>query len=102
MQPDVSVICKEAGKKFIDFPPALVVEILSTSTALKDRHTKFPTYQQQGIPYYLMISQDPEETEVYMLVDGKYELQLKDKSFSYNFQFTDECSATIYFSELWQ
>jgi Uma2 family endonuclease len=101
-QPDVSVICKEAKKKFIDFPPALVVEILSTSTALKDRYTKLPKYQQQGIPYYLMISQDTEETEVYMLVDGKYELQLKDKLFSYRFQFPDDCSATIDFGELWQ
>jgi Uma2 family endonuclease len=101
-QPDVSVICTEAGKKFIDFPPALVAEILSPGTELKDRHTKLPRYQQQGVPYYLMISQNTEETEVYMLVNSEYELQQKDKSFSFCFQFTDDCSATIDFSELWQ
>lgn len=40
LQPDISILCKETGKKFIDFPPSLVVEILSPATALKDRHTK--------------------------------------------------------------
>src|SRR5690348_1361273 len=32
VQPDISVLCQKATKKFIDFPPALVVEILSPST----------------------------------------------------------------------
>jgi len=80
----------------------LVVEILSPSSALKDRYTKHNLYQHQGVPYYLMISQDTEETEVYMLVEGKYELQQKGKSFSFNFQFADDCLATIDLGELWQ
>ncbi len=41
LQPDISILCGEAKKKFIDFPPALVVEILSPATSIKDRHTKF-------------------------------------------------------------
>ncbi len=49
-----------------------------------------------------MISQNTEETEVYMLVNGEYELQQKDKSFSFSFQLTDDCSATIDFGELWE
>ena len=49
-----------------------------------------------------MISQDTEETEVYMLVGGKYELQQKGKSFSFNFQFADDYLATIDLGELWQ
>lgn len=84
-QPDVSVVCKEAKKKLIDFPPALVVEILLPSTALKDQHTNLPGYQQQDIPYYLMISPDSEDTEVYILVNGEYELQEKDKDFFFSF-----------------
>jgi Uma2 family endonuclease len=40
VQPDLSILCKAATKKYIDFPPALVVEILSPSTAIKDRFTK--------------------------------------------------------------
>jgi hypothetical protein len=49
-----------------------------------------------------MISQDTEETEVYSLVDGKYELVVKEKSCSFDFQFPGDCSAAIDFGELWQ
>jgi Uma2 family endonuclease len=36
LQPDAIVVCKEINKPFLDFPAALVVEVLSPSTALKD------------------------------------------------------------------
>ena len=56
VQPDIAVLCRQTDKKFIDFPPELVVEILSPSTALKDRHTKSGLYQNQGVKYFLIIS----------------------------------------------
>ena len=40
VQPDLLIVCREIKKKFLDFTPALVVEILSPSTAYKDRHEK--------------------------------------------------------------
>lgn len=102
VQPDISILCHHADKKFIDFPPALVVEILSPSTALKDRHTKFSLYKQQGVIYYLIISPDTEETEVYVLEAGEYQLKEKGNSFSYHFLLDEVCSATIDFSEIWK
>ena len=50
LQPDMLIVCEPIYKKYLDFPPSLVVEILSPSTALKDRHTKFEIYQLQNIP----------------------------------------------------
>lgn len=102
LQPDILVICRDVKDKFLDFPPALVVEILSPSTALKDRHTKFALYQQEAIPYYLIVSPDTEEVEVYALEGDEYLLKQKDKEFSYTFYFEENCSATIDFSELWK
>jgi Uma2 family endonuclease len=102
LQPDVSILCNQTRKKYIDFPPALVVEILSPSTMLKDRHTKHNLYQQQGIPYYLMVSPDTEETEIFVLENREYALQQRGNNFNYTFLFTDDCSATIDFSELWK
>lgn len=102
VQPDISVLCKEAGKKFIDFAPALVVEILSPSTALKDRHTKTEMYQQEGVPYYVIISPDTEQTEVYALEAGEYALKQKDRAFSFTFGFPHGCSATINFGDIWE
>jgi len=39
LQPDLLVVCKPINKPYLDFAPALVAEILSPATALKDRQT---------------------------------------------------------------
>jgi len=100
LQPDMLVVCGEIVKKYLDFAPALVVEILSPATALKDRHSKYSIYESQEIPYYLIIAPDVEEVEVYKLNDGAYSLEQKGKNFSYRFDLGD-CSATIDFKEIW-
>jgi Uma2 family endonuclease len=102
LQPDLSVLCQTPTKKFIDFPPALVVEISSPSTALKDRHTKYALYEQQKVLYYLILSPDSEESEVYELEDDRYVLKQKGTAFSYTFDFPENCSAAIDFSEIWK
>ena len=43
VQPDLFIACKEFDK-FLDFAPSLVIEILSPSTAYKDRHEKYELY----------------------------------------------------------
>ena len=49
VQPDVSVICGKTEKTYLDFTPALVIEILSPATAYKDRHEKFELFEEQGV-----------------------------------------------------
>ena len=101
LQPDILIVCGQIEKKFLDFPPVLVVEILSPSTTLKDRHTKFSIYESQGICYYLIIDPDLEEAEVYELFEGQYKMTAKGKEI--NHQFTlDSCNASIDFKEIWQ
>ncbi len=101
IQPDVLIVCNKIEKKFLDFPPSLVVEILSPSTALKDRHSKYEIYEQQQIRYYLIISPDTEEVEVYEYFKDGYQLKEKGKSFSYTFSFPHNCIADINFNEIW-
>lgn len=100
IQPDVLIVCDDIKKKFLDFAPALVVEVLSPSTAMKDRHTKFKIYQQQQIPYYLLVSPDEEIVEVYELENNVYVLRQKEHAFTFNFQL-EGCEATIDFAEIW-
>lgn len=100
VQPHMLIVCGEIQKKYLDFPPALVVEILSPSTALKDRHTKFSIYETEGVRYYLIVSPDNEEVEVYELKDGAYELRHKGRDFSHEFTFPS-CEATVNFGEIW-
>ena len=101
LQPDMLVICGDAiSKTYLDFPPALVVEILSPSTALKDRHTKYSIYESQGIKYYIIIAPDKEEAEIYELIDGEYHLKQSGKNFVHEF-FFPECTARVDFKEIW-
>ena len=101
IQPDVLVVCGKINKKFLDFPPSLVVEILSPSTALKDRHTKFGIYETNCVKYYIIVDVDKELFEVYKLIEGKYaavEIDLKEPI---NFILEDGCSINVSFSDVW-
>ncbi len=101
LEPDLLIVCNTIEKKYLDFPPSLVVEILSPSTALKDRHSKFEIYEQQQIKYYIIISPDTEEAEVFEYNNEGYQLKEKGKSITYAFFFSDDCVANINFGEIW-
>jgi Uma2 family endonuclease len=95
--PDVLIVCGEIRKKYLDFPPALVVEILSPSTALRDRNTKFELYQQQRIPYYIIVDGHAKEIEVFRLDDKRYKKE--EGAYTFNFHFED-CSIAPDFTNI--
>jgi len=102
VQPDLLVVCRKIEKAYLDFPPSLVAEILSPATALKDRHTKFQIYESQKISYYVIVSPDAEEVEVYTLQNDAYRLSAKGRDISFSFSFETDCSAGIDFTEIWK
>ena len=55
VRPDVIVICGEVPAGHVTKPPAIVVEILSPSTAARDQTEKFDLYQENGVGHYLMV-----------------------------------------------
>ncbi|MBL8154199.1 MAG: Uma2 family endonuclease [Anaerolineae bacterium] len=55
--------------------PDLVIEVLSPSTAYRDRGIKFDTYQQSGVREYWLVDGEGRYAEIYALVDGKFERQ---------------------------
>jgi len=64
VQPDVLIVCKKIEKKYLDFPPALVAEVLSPSTAVKDRNLKKELYQMQGVKYYCILDVQFKKIEI--------------------------------------
>jgi Uma2 family endonuclease len=98
--PDMLVVCRKITKPFLDFAPALVVEILSPSSILRDRNTKYTTYEEQGVRYYLIVDTDRESVEVYELQNGKYVLKISDSNL-YHFEFEKGCNTDVNFSEIW-
>ena len=73
VQPDVLVVCKKIEKKYLDFPPVFVAEILSPSTASKDRKVKTELYRMQGVKYYCILDIQFKKLEVYELISNLYQ-----------------------------
>jgi Uma2 family endonuclease len=74
VQPDILILCKPFEGNRLRQAPACLFEILSPSTQRKDRGIKFQLYQEQGVPYYIMVDPETCSTEAYQLgEDGKYQ-----------------------------
>lgn len=77
VQPDIVVVCdsaKLANGKYVDGSPDVVIEILSPSTAKKDRSHKLRVYQRAAVPEYLIVDPYSNTVEQYVLQEGKYSL----------------------------
>lgn len=72
VQPDILVLPSSSEDLKEYKLPILIVEILSPSTAMKDRNLKFRLYESNGIKYYWLVEPDQKWVEVYELIDGKY------------------------------
>ena len=74
--PDEIIVCDPdiVEEDAIHGTPDLVVEILSKSTAIKDRMDKFVTYEKFGVKEYWIVDPFIKSVEVYLLKDGKFQL----------------------------
>jgi len=74
VQPDLLVVCdkNKITEKNIQGAPDLIVEILSPSTALKDKREKRVLYERFGVREYLIVYPAEELVERIALTDGRY------------------------------
>ncbi len=101
VQPDLSIVCKPFNTiTYLDFPPALIVEILSPSTAMKDRREKFELYETQGVKYYLIIDPAFNKVEIFELIINTYQAAAVNPA-TFDFQI-DDCTASISFTDLFE
>ncbi len=67
VQPDIMLFCKDDKK------PCAVFEVLSSSTALKDKTVKKELYEKSGIREYFLVNTEYKIVEKFILINGKYE-----------------------------
>ena len=74
VQPDVLVVCDESklDNKSCIGAPDLVIEILSPSTALRDKVIKHKWYLRAGAREYWLVDPDDKTVMVYVLINGVY------------------------------
>ncbi len=72
VQPDLLVVCEEDKVKetHIEGAPALIIEILSPSTAFYDRSRKLSLYAENGVAEVWLVTPYPHAVEIFVL-DGK-------------------------------
>ena len=75
-RPDVLFFFKHrtnlVGKKAMEGPPDLAVEVISPSSIEVDRVDKFAEYAEAGVANYWVIDPEPRTIEAWRLADGKY------------------------------
>ena len=100
VQPDNLVVCGEVGGTYLKKAPVLIFEILSPSTAIKDRKTKFTLYEKEGVRHYVIV--DPEErlAKIYSLHEGRLIKKLDATNESFRFDL-GPCTIDFDFSKIW-
>ena len=101
VQPDLLIVCDKIEKKFLDFPPVLVVEILSPATASKDRGEKMELYQSQKVKYYLIVDPQFKKLEIYEYINTQYEPVSVNPEI-YLFTLHDNCTADVNLQDIWE
>jgi len=84
VQPDVAIYCNDNMKKEVNNIPNVVFEVLSPSTAMKDKSEKLKLYEIFGIEEYFLVSPEYKTVEVFRLKNGKYEY---DQAFCLGMKF---------------
>jgi Uma2 family endonuclease len=76
VEPDVMVVtdARQISRRGIEGPPAIVVEILSPSTANRDRTVKAKRYEATGVPHYWVLDLEAQRLDCYRLTDQQYVL----------------------------
>ena len=76
VNPDLLIVSEEIKGHFLDKPFPLVIEILSPSTAIKDKVTKFSLYEEFGIKYYVIVDPENSTYQIFALnQEDKYQEQ---------------------------
>ena len=73
-EPDLVVLCDPSKRRERGCvgAPDMVIEILSRSTAKKDKTTKRQDYMKAGVKEYWIVEPDKNYVEAYRLIEGKY------------------------------
>ncbi len=101
VQPDNLVICGELeNKAYLSKTPVLIFEILSKSTAHKDRTTKFKLYEREGVRHYVIVDPNENIAKIYSLLDGRYIKMLDASKDIVEFDL-GKCIILFEFAKIW-
>lgn len=75
LRPDIAIVCGFDINQPLTKAPWLIIEIISPSSGLVDRHTKFEIYEEEQVPYYIIVDPLREHYQIFALQNSSYEEQ---------------------------
>ncbi len=101
VEPDNLIICHEPQHEaYITQAPKVIFEILSKSTAHKDKNLKYSLYEKEGVAYYIIVHPTDEVAKVYKLHEGRYIKVCDAHDDVVDFEL-DECDFSFDFGKIW-
>ncbi len=97
-RPDGVVICYPPGR-YLDCPPALVLEVLSPASARLDREYKPVRYAREGVRHYLLADPDRKQVTVFRLAGDHFEAVAETGQDTLDFDL-GPCTARIDFTRV--
>lgn len=81
LEPDIAVICdlSKLDEQGCNGAPDMIIEILSPSTASKDRVLKFRKYCEAGVREYWIIDPESNSVQTCVLENGRYVVSVFEK-----------------------
>jgi len=99
VKPDVVLTCNETNDTYMTKAPEIIVEVISKSTAKRDEKTKFKLYEEERVPYYIIVYPNDFKAKIYKLEEGKYTKEGDFLTETYTFKETP-CNASIDFEKV--
>lgn len=101
VQPDNLVVCGPLEKTaYLSKAPTLIFEVISKSTAHKDRTTKLRLYEREKVKYYVIVDPTNNLAEVYCLQNERY-IKVKDAKTDSVVLDLGKCTIHFEFSKIW-
>ena len=100
VRPDSMVICYEPEDRLTK-RPEIIFEVISPSSSKRDEILKFDLYQNEGVPYYILVYPDSKKAKVYKLINFKYQKIDDFDGETYRFE-TKGCSIDFDFGFIWR
>lgn len=99
VRPDVLVVCGGFPERHVETTPALIAEVLSPSTAERDRTFKRDLYDRQRVSVYLLIDPENQTLEAYRR-DGSGHWENQQVAKAIDFTLCNDCEFHLRRSDL--
>jgi len=97
VNPDLLIVCENRNERYLSHPPALVIEIFSPSSILRDQITKRKLYEDFGINYYIMVDPESKELKILQLINGEY----SELNEPFDLILKDGCKIALDLTKIW-